>query len=325
MDWEYVANQYERSAKKPKSAAFKIVTTIIIVLLIAFLIIIGYFVYKFFALGNTIHNPLDRDKSELRKNAVDTNGDPISIALFGIDSDSTRSAEGGGERSDSIVLLSINPDKKKTVMVSIPRDTRAEIVGNDSVEKINHAYAYGGPKMAINSVEKLMNVPVDHYATINMDGVKDLVDYAGGVNVTSNATFKVKGKSYVKGQKYKLNGEEALAFIRSRKEEGAGGDFGRQERQQLVIQALANELVSVGSLPKINQIFDTLGDNVKTDMKIGQLNDLRSKYNDALDNVDRNQLEGQDSILDDGLYYFVPSDASKKDIVDSYRENLGLE
>ncbi|HBV02791.1 MULTISPECIES: LCP family protein [Mammaliicoccus] len=320
-----MANQYERSAKKPKSAAFKIVTTIIIVLLIAFLIIIGYFVYKFFALGNTIHNPLDRDKSELRKNAVDTNGDPISIALFGIDSDSTRSAEGGGERSDSIVLLSINPDKKKTVMVSIPRDTRAEIVGNDSVEKINHAYAYGGPKMAINSVEKLMNVPVDHYATINMDGVKDLVDYAGGVNVTSNATFTVKGKSYVKGQKYKLNGEEALAFIRSRKEEGAGGDFGRQERQQLVIQALANELVSVGSLPKINQIFDTLGDNVKTDMKIGQLNDLRSKYNDALDNVDRNQLEGQDSILDDGLYYFVPSDASKRDIVDSYRENLGLE
>lgn len=320
-----MANQYERSAKKPKSAAFKIVTTIILVLLIAFLIIIGYFVYKFFALGNTIHNPLNRDKSELRKNAVDTNGDPISIALFGIDSDSKRSKEGGGERSDSIVLLSINPDKKKTVMVSIPRDTRAEIVGHDSVEKINHAHAYGGPKMAINSVEKLMNVPVDHYATINMDGVKDLVDYTGGVNVTSNATFTVNGKSYVKGQKYKLNGEEALAFIRSRKEDGAGGDFGRQGRQQLVIQALANELVSVGSLPKINQIFDTLGDNVKTDMKIGQLNDLRTKYSDALDNVDRNQLEGQDSILDDGLYYFVPSDASKKEIVDAYRENLGLE
>ena len=69
-----------------------------------------------------------------------------------------------------------------------------------------------------------------------------------------------------------------------------------------MIQALANELVSVGSLPKINQIFDTLGDNVKTDMKIGQLNDLRFKYNDALDNVDL-IVEGQDSILDDGLYY----------------------
>ncbi|WP_314350493.1 LCP family protein [Mammaliicoccus vitulinus] len=320
-----MTNQYERSTKKPKSAAFKIVTTIVIILLLAFLIVLAFFVYKFFALGNSIHNPLDRDKSELRKKAVDVNGDPISIALFGIDSDSTRAADGGGERSDSIVLLSINPDKKKTVMVSIPRDTRAEIVGQGSVEKINHAYAYGGPKMAINSLEKLMNVPVDHYASINMDGVKELVDQAGGVTVTSNATFTVKGNSYVKGQKYKLNGEEALAFIRSRKEDGAGGDFGRQERQQLVIQALANELVSVGSLPKINQIFDTLGDNVQTDLKISQINSLRSKYSDALDNVDRNQLEGQDAILDDGLYYFVPSDASKKEVVDNYRSNLELD
>ncbi|GGI42701.1 LCP family protein [Mammaliicoccus stepanovicii] len=318
-------NQYERSAKKPKSAAFKVVTTIIIILLIVFLLFVAFFVYKFFALGNSIHNPLGRDKSELRDKAVDTNGDPISIALFGIDSDSTRAAEGGGERSDSIVLLSINPDKKKTVMVSIPRDTRAQIVGHDSVEKINHAYAYGGPKMAINSLEKLMNVPVDHYASINMDGVKDLVNHVGGVTVKSNATFTVKDKSYIKGQKYKLDGEEALAFIRSRKEDGAGGDFGRQERQQLVIQALANELVSIGSLPKINQITDTLGDNVKTDLKISEINNVRSKYSDALDNVDRNQLEGQDTILDDGLYYFLPNDASKKEVVDKYRSNLDLD
>jgi len=320
-----VANQYERSTKKKKSTAFKIVTTIIIILLLVFLLVSAFFVYKFFALGNSIHNPLDRDKSELRKKAVDTNGDPISIALFGIDSDSTRAAEGGGERSDSILLLSINPDKKKTVMVSVPRDTRAQIVGRDSVEKINHAYAYGGPKMAINSLEKLMNVPIDHYATINMDGVKELVDQAGGVTVKSNATFTVKGNSYVKDQKYKLDGDEALAFIRSRKEDGAGGDFGRQERQQLVIQALAKELVSIGSLPKINQIFDTLGDNVQTDLKISQINSLRSKYSDALDNVDRNQLEGQDAILDDGLYYFVPSDSSKKEVVDNYRTNLELD
>lgn len=318
-------NQYERSAKKPKSAAFKVVSTIIIILLIVFLLFVAFFVYKFFALGNSIHNPLGRDKSELRDKAVDTNGDPISIALFGIDSDSTRAAEGGGERSDSIVLLSINPDKKKTVMVSIPRDTRAQIVGHDSIEKINHAYAYGGPKMAINSLEKLMNVPVDHYASINMDGVKDLVNHVGGVTVKSNATFTVKDKSYIKGQKYKLDGEEALAFIRSRKEDGAGGDFGRQERQQLVIQALANELVSIGSLPKINQITDTLGDNVKTDLKISEINNVRSKYSDALDNVDRNQLEGQDTILDDGLYYFLPNDASKKEVVDKYRSNLDLD
>ncbi len=73
--------------------------------------------------------------------------------------------KGGGERSDSIMILSINPKTKKTEIVSIPRDTRAEIVGRGTTEKIAHAYAYGGPNMAVKSLEKLMNVPIDHYAT----------------------------------------------------------------------------------------------------------------------------------------------------------------
>ena len=64
-------------------------------------------------------------------------------------------------------------------MVSVPRDTRAKIVGKGTTEKINHAYAYGGPKMAVNSLEKLMDVPVDHYISIDMDGVKTVVDELG--------------------------------------------------------------------------------------------------------------------------------------------------
>ena len=69
-------------------------------------------------------------------------------------------------------------------MVSVPRDTRAKIVGKGTTEKINHAYAYGGPKMAVNSLEKLMDVPVDHYISIDMDGVKTVVDELGGVTIT---------------------------------------------------------------------------------------------------------------------------------------------
>src|SRR5699024_2076973 len=107
-------------------------------------------------------------------------------SLFGVDSDESR--DGLGERSDSIMILSVNPNNDKTVMISIPRDTRTEIVGNDSVEKINHAYAYGGPQMAKDSIENLMNVPIDHYVSINMDGLKDLIDIVGGVTVVSNST-----------------------------------------------------------------------------------------------------------------------------------------
>lgn len=120
-------------------------------------------------------------------------GEPFSIALFGIDSDAQRESAGGGERSDTIMILSVNPEKKTTEMISIPRDTQAEIVGRDTTEKINHAYAYGGPDMAVKSIEKLMGVPIDHYATVNMDGLKDTIDTVGGIDVTSNATFNAGG------------------------------------------------------------------------------------------------------------------------------------
>lgn len=96
------------------------------------------------------------------------------------------------------MILSVNPEKKTTEMISIPRDTQAEIVGRDTTEKINHAYAYGGPDMAVKSIEKLMGVPIDHYATVNMDGLKDTIDTVGGIDVTSNATFNAGGINSLK-------------------------------------------------------------------------------------------------------------------------------
>ena len=129
-----------------------------------------------------------------------SNGDPFTIALFGVDSNAQRKSENDGERSDTIMLLSINPKKQTTEIVSVPRDTQAEIVGKGTTEKINHAYAYGGPTMAVKSLEKLMNVPIDHYATVDMDGLHDMIDALGGVNVTSNDTFTTKGTNFVKGQ-----------------------------------------------------------------------------------------------------------------------------
>lgn len=284
-----------------------------------------YLAVKIFAVGGNIHNPLDRSKSELRKEKVDLNkGEPFTIALFGVDSDAQRKSENDGERSDSIMILSINPDKKKTEIVSIPRDTQAEIVGRGTTEKINHAYAYGGPNMAVKSLEKLMNVPIDHYATIDMDGMHGMVDALGGVDVVSNSTFSTDGYNFVKGKKVHLDGDKALAFIRSRKEEGAGGDFGRQERQQLVLQGIANELTSVKSITNFNGVTNQIEKNVKTDLTLGQLNTIRSKYKDANENVRRHQLQGSGGIQDDGLYYFVPGKASLENMTELLRSNLDL-
>ena len=257
--------------KKKKSLVLKVIVTILIILIVL-AIAIGIYVFsKVNSLSNAIHNPLDRDKSELRKKPVG-DGDPVSIVIYGIDEDAKRKQQNLGQRTDSIVMMSINPKDHKTVMVSVPRDTRAKIVGRGTTEKINHAYAYGGPDMAVKSLEELTNVPVDHYAAINMDGVKSVVDDLGGVDITSNATFNFHGYQFNKGQKYHMNGDKALTYMRSREQEGAGGDSGRQLRQQQVIEVVAKDGLQLGSLTKIDGIFKAAEDNVKTDLSLTQLN-----------------------------------------------------
>ncbi|WP_017723007.1 LCP family protein [Staphylococcus xylosus] len=307
--------------KKKKSRAKKIIVSILFVLAILILIIAAIIVYKLTALNSSINDPLDRKHSELRDQPL-KDGEPISIALFGIDSNEERALENDGQRSDSIVLLSINPKDKKTEMISVPRDTHAKIVGKGIEEKINHAYAYGGPDMAVKSVEKLMNVPIDHYAAINMDGVSTLIDEVNGVDVVSNADFKVRNYTFSKGQKYHMDGKEALAFMRSRKEAGAGGDEGRQARQQLVIEAVAKKSMNPSSIPKINSIFDAVENNVKTDLSLTELNSIRSDYKAAQKNVNRHTLKGENSLGDDGLYYFYLGD--NEDTIQAYRDNLDL-
>ncbi|MCC3756079.1 LCP family protein [Staphylococcus capitis] len=309
--------------KKKKSLAFKIIVTILIILLVL-AIAIGIYVFsKVNSLSNAIHNPLDRDKSELRKKAVG-DGDPVSVVIYGIDEDSERKGQNLGQRTDSIIMMSINPKDHKTVMVSIPRDTRAKIVGRGTTEKINHAYAYGGPDMAVKSLEKLTNVPVDHYAAINMDGVKTVVDQLGGVDVTSNATFKFHGYQFNKGQKYHMNGDKALTYMRSREQEGAGGDSGRQLRQQQVIEAVAKEGLQVGSITKIDGIFKAAEDNVKTDLSLTQLNKMRQNYDDAQDNVERETIQGENKVGNDNLWYFYPDENNLNSVMKKYKENLDL-
>ncbi|PTE72486.1 LytR family transcriptional regulator [Staphylococcus devriesei] len=293
-------------------------------ILAAFAIVaVIFIVASIYITGGKIHNPLNRQHSELRSKNVDLkNGDPFTIALFGVDSDAQRKSANDGERSDTVMLLSINPNKQTTEIVSVPRDTQAEIVGRGTTEKINHAYAYGGPTMAVKSLEKLMNVPVDHYATIDMDGLHDMIDALGGIDVVSNDTFTAHGTHFVKGTKTHVDGDTAMHFIRSRKEEGAGGDFGRQERQQLILQAMANKMTSASALAHFPSLIGEVQKNVTTDLTLSDMNAIRSNYKNANSTVNRHQLEGQGGIQSDGLWYFIPNDASKQQATDILNNNL---
>lgn len=128
----------KRSSKSKMSLPKKIFLWVFGILVILAIVAVVYVAAKIFITGNKIHNPLDRNHSELRDKKVSLNdGDAFTIALFGVDSDADRKKKGGGERSDSIMILSINPKTKKTEIVSIPRDTRAEIVGRGTTEKLH--------------------------------------------------------------------------------------------------------------------------------------------------------------------------------------------
>ena len=114
-------------------------------------------------------------------------------------------------------------------MLSIPRDTRTEIVGHGTTDKITHAYAFGREEMTIVTVENLLDIPIDYYVRVNMEGFQDIVDAVGGIQVNNSLDFTNGGHNYAKGL-INLNGEQALSFVRMRYDD-PNGDFGRQERQ----------------------------------------------------------------------------------------------
>lgn len=88
-----------------------------------------------------------------------------------------------------MIVLTVNPKTNTTKMVSIPRDTRTENVGKGKVDKINHAYVFGGIQMSVDTVENFLNIPIDYYSEVNMDGFKDIAEAVGGVDVNNDLDF----------------------------------------------------------------------------------------------------------------------------------------
>ncbi|MCU7558567.1 LCP family protein [Macrococcus capreoli] len=314
------------SNEKKRGGCLKWIVLICFIILLGIGLYVGYAYFKVRDTANSIQHKIDgREKSELRDKKVSIKDkDAVSIALFGVDANAQRLSTGDTGRSDSIILMSINPEKKKTVMISVPRDTYSEMVGKGTQEKIAHAYAYGGAKMAVQSVEKLMNVPIDYYATVNMDGMHKLIDEVGGIDVKSNSTFSANNYNFVKGATVHLDGNKALAFIRARKSEGAGGDFGRQERQQIVIQGLAEKVLNVSSVTKLDSILKNVEGSVVTDLSFDDLKGLGLSYRDAMNDVKKQQLTGEGTIMEDNLWYFLPNEDQKLEVRNLYMENLGL-
>ena len=270
------------------------------------------------SLKNAVHQMQGTEhKSEKRVADITfQNQDPFSILLLGVDE---RKNDIG--RSDTMIVMTVNPNKQSINMLSLPRDTRTDIVGHGTVDKMNHAYAYGGIPMSINTVEGFLDIPIDYYVKMNMDGFQEIVDAVGGVTVENDMDLAYKGYSFPKGT-LTLDGEEALIYTRIRKEDPRG-DFGRQMRQRQVIQAILNKGASLSSLTNYQSIFEALGKNVETNLTFDEMMSIQSHYRSALNSIKQMSIEGKNETIN-GVWYFIVPDEERTKIQNQLKQHLEM-
>ncbi len=178
--------------------------------------------------------------------AQDTSAEPVTFLLVG--SDSRGTADEGiasGGRSDAIMIARFSGDRQHAQLVSIPRDSWVDIPGH-GMEKVNAAYAYGGPTLLIRTVEQLTGVRIDHYVAIDFEGIIQVTDDLGGVDVVVAETTTNGPYTFPAGVNH-LDGDRARWYLGQRY--GLpGGDFDRVRRQQQFLEAVFSQLFTSGTL-----------------------------------------------------------------------------
>jgi len=300
--------------KKKKRKWLRVTGIVLFVLLIG----IGVYAYSVYnslqTAVETMHHPVDRVSEKRTEEVSLQNKQPFSVLLLGVDQ-----RKGDKGRSDTMIVLSVNPKLNSVKMLSIPRDTRTEIVGKGTEDKINHAYAFGSEEMAMNTVENFLDIPIDYFVKVNMEGFKDVVDAVGGITVNNDLDFSYGGYHFPKGE-VTLNGKKALAYTRMRKEDPRG-DFGRQIRQRQIIQGVISEGASLSSLANYGDIFTALGNNVKTNLTFDQMMSIQKNYKTVGSNIDQMTIKGNGKKIN-GIYYLIVPDDEKQRIQTELKTQL---
>ncbi len=213
--------------------------------------------------------------------------DPVHIMLLGVD---TRPSEGTDGRSDTIIVVRIDPAEKRVDMFSIPRDLAVDIPGFSTGVKINSAYPWGeiydvpggGPSLVAQTIEYNFGVPIDYYATVDIPGLEKIVDTIGGVVLDSDNQLKDDQyptedygytRAYFPSGLQKLDGKRAVQYARTRHSDG---DFRRAERQQQLLLAIRDQAFASGLITTLPALISDLGDTVRTDLSPRQVLSLAS-------------------------------------------------
>ncbi|MCS4486673.1 LCP family protein [Staphylococcus americanisciuri] len=306
--------------------------TLLILLALMLVIVPTIFGYMIFhsskgAFSNS-YSESDARQSKLRTSGVNASSDPVSILFLGIDDSSSRRENGQSteqSRTDAIILSTLNPDTKKIRLLSIPRDTLSYIPEVGYYDKITHAHAYGGPEATMEAVESTLNVPVDYYIRINMEAFVKTVDELDGIEY--NVPYDIdepnttdEGRIKIKKGKQVLNGDQALAITRTRKQDS---DLKRGERQMEVLKILFQKAQDTKSLHKLDDIIEIVGKNSKHNLSYDEIRSLAATYLTGDATIKSSQLQGENELIND-IYYINPEESDLIKTGNLLRKDLGL-
>ena len=275
-------------------------TSLLVLLLVVVGASGGFVFYLNHQLGNIEHYPAGiKPRVDTNGNVIPDEGHPLNILVLGSDDGNNVQtvaddlADGtwtrGAHRSDTIIMVHIPADRKSAQIFSIPRDSWVKVptyAGDiDGFAKINAAFSWGGPALAVRTVEGLTGLHVDHVAMIDWNGFTDLTDALGGVRVYIPETFTDTSQHITWTQGWQeLDGDRALQYVRTR--HGlANGDFGRIQRQQNFLRTIMNSLLSsstftnpirlarvVGTIASFVQVDDTWSTSEIRGLAVGMRN-----------------------------------------------------
>jgi LCP family protein required for cell wall assembly len=233
---------------------------------------------------------------------------PMNVLVLGVD---TRPDDPEmGSRTDTIMLVQVVPRTGDVKLLSVPRDLYVEVEPGEK-DRINAAYNYGGIEQTVDALENYSGVPIDHYAIVDFDGFREIIDAMDGVRV--DVGHDVFPEKWHMGEGVqRLGGRKALFYARYRGT--PSGDLDRMERQRQLVAALRSKALQWNIVKKLPATMKVMNENVQTDLDLngavalGQVLIRRGKHAE----LTSEQLEGTPKTLPDGAEVLIPDDQANQ-------------
>ena len=303
----------EKSTKKKMATWKKVIIGIVVAIIVIIAAGMGY-IYSTLSKTNKVE--LNKDSLGLNQNAqsADKKDDIINIALFGVDA-----PNGQAGRSDADLILTIDKKHHKLKLTSIMRDSYVDVKGH-GMTKLTHAYAYGGPELALNTINTNFDLAIDKFITVNFTSLPKVIDKLGGVDINLTPGDLKYMNGYIKNLDninktdspevnstgmHHLDGTQALAYCRIRYD---GGDQRRTERQRTVLEAVLEKMKDTPATqyPAIlNELLPLVTTNISSNEFISLGKDILDTGATQFEDLKVPCDKHEDGKMINGVYYMT--------------------